>query len=335
MDDPAIQPLTRHAIDAADLLARFPPRLECPRKRLLLSIACPADAVHVGTIHCSRWPPGAVPCTLGASEVWPRIVSTPGYYSYEQDDGPERAMTWHVNFADPRLFFGYGTSLFAQDEIQVAEHPALGSLREALLVMHGEARTSEAGHPTPVLVAGVQRHCAIGLSVEPSDGLPNIYGRAFGSAPEPLIRRAVRRLKPPTVSNIIAMAAPSCGSGAYDAPAIERVLRTACTAFAAAVHETRRLSGPGSSTVIHTGHWGCGAFGGNRELMAALQVVAAALTSCDEVVFHAGDTRGIEAFRRSQSLLDSLRGVLEKGSTTEVVQRLATMGYRWGVSDGN
>ncbi len=39
---------------------------------------------------------------------------------------------WWVNFADPHLFVAYGSSLFAQDEIQVAEHPSLGHLREAL-----------------------------------------------------------------------------------------------------------------------------------------------------------------------------------------------------------
>jgi len=36
---------------------------------------------------------------------------------------------WYVNFADPRLFTAYGSGLFAQDEIQAAEHPILGHLR--------------------------------------------------------------------------------------------------------------------------------------------------------------------------------------------------------------
>jgi hypothetical protein len=254
---------------------------------------------------------------------------------YERDHGMDGAMDWHVNFADPRLFFGYGTSLFAQDEIQVAEHPALGSLREALVAMHGEVRTCEAGESTPVLIAGVQRHCAIGLTMEAPHNLPNIYGRAFGSAPEASIRRATCRLVPPTVSNILAMAAPSCGSGIYDRDVIERVLCTACTAFGAAVSETRRLAGAGSRTVIHTGHWGCGAFGGNRELMATLQVLAAALTSCDALVFHAGDAKGVLDFQRSERLVHGLRIVLDKGSTREVTHRLAEMKFRWGVSDGN
>ncbi len=34
-----------------------------------------------------------------------------------------------------------------------------------------------------------------------------------------------------------------------------------------AVGETTRLRGESCRAVIHTGFWGCGAFGGNRELM--------------------------------------------------------------------
>ncbi len=53
-------------------------------------------------------------------------------YDYARAAGVEGAVEWHVNFADPRLFTAYGLGLFAQDEMQVAEHPALGALREAL-----------------------------------------------------------------------------------------------------------------------------------------------------------------------------------------------------------
>jgi hypothetical protein len=42
-------------------------------------------------------------------------------------------MEWYLNFAHYNLFCAYGGSLFAQDEMQVAEHPPLCSLREALL----------------------------------------------------------------------------------------------------------------------------------------------------------------------------------------------------------
>lgn len=39
---------------------------------------------------------------------------------------------WHINFADFHLFGFYEGGLFAQDEMQVAEHPILGSIRDYL-----------------------------------------------------------------------------------------------------------------------------------------------------------------------------------------------------------
>jgi Poly (ADP-ribose) glycohydrolase (PARG) len=48
--------------------------------------------------------------------------------------------------------------------------------------------------------------------------------------------------------------------------AIEYVLVTAFTAFRAAALESARSRGAGSPVVVHTGFWGCGAFGGHRVL---------------------------------------------------------------------
>ena len=56
------------------------------------------------------------------------IVVAGGYYEYDGADG-----IWHVNFADPQLFVAYGSGLLAQDELQAAEHPMLGSVREKAL----------------------------------------------------------------------------------------------------------------------------------------------------------------------------------------------------------
>ena len=39
-------------------------------------------------------------------------------------------MEWYVNFADADLFVAYHIGLFAQDEIQTAEHPACGAIKE-------------------------------------------------------------------------------------------------------------------------------------------------------------------------------------------------------------
>jgi hypothetical protein len=90
----------------------------------------------------------------------------------------------------------YGSALFAQDEIQCAEHPALCHLRQALKkrttrlyalaglflsVSKGDndallPLTREDEEPTPILVRGVERRCSITVK-------KSIYGTAFQSAP--------------------------------------------------------------------------------------------------------------------------------------------------------
>ena len=64
-----------------------------------------------------------------------------------------------------------------------------------------------------------------------------LYGNRFAAAPADVVRRAVRVHRPPTRSNLIAMAAP-VGSGDYTRPQIERIVATAYTGFAAAIAES-------------------------------------------------------------------------------------------------
>ena len=66
-------------------------------------------------------------------------------------------MDWYLNFAHYDLFCAYGGALFAQDEMQVVEHPALASLRHALLDEGIKPLCVEHGDATP---AGVETVCA-------------------------------------------------------------------------------------------------------------------------------------------------------------------------------
>jgi len=162
-----------------------------------------------------------------------------------------------------------------------------------------------------------------------------LYGNAFGRAGAETVARATTRIDPPTISNIIAMAAPVGGHGRYRADQIEYVLATAFTGFRAAVLESRRLlDDAGAQVAVHTGYWGCGAFGGNRVLMALLQVVAARLAGLDRLVFHTGAPGGDEPFAQALSLHDvELAG--QTWQPGELIHRIESMGFAWGVSDGN
>ena len=68
------------------------------------------------------------------------------------------------------------------------------------------------------------------------------------------------------------------------------------------------MTGGPARVVVHTGHWGCGAFGGNRVLMALLQVVAARMAGLERLVFHAGAPGGDAPIYEALSLLAELAG---------------------------
>lgn len=75
------------------------------------------------------------------------------------------------------------------------------------------------------------------------EGRPRgLYGNVFGRTALPVIRKAIKRITPPTVSNIIAMAALGYGSGAYTAEQINDTFATAFTSFRAAVFESVRVA---------------------------------------------------------------------------------------------
>lgn len=327
--------IVRHAFDAAELAASCPPRFRHPHKNLVYKLACPPGAQHRGSIVYTRWRamplPEAAPAAAPAREVREDV------FGYEQD-GPAKAaggvVEWYLNFADPHLFVAYAGSLLAQDELQVLEHPALGSVREWLSASadpRDRPLTEENGEATPVLLRGVPRRCAFATDPDLLEGRPlGLYGNRFARAKEDAIRAAVTVLDPPTISNILAMAAPPGGSGAYTMDEIRAILVTAYTGFRAA-----RLESGGSGIVVHTGHWGTGAFGGNKVLMTMLQLFAAQLAGVAKVVFHAFDAAGAEAYRQGEERLSALVPPGATPRVEEILRAVTAMGFIWGVSDGN
>jgi hypothetical protein len=332
-----IPPTARLSFDAAELWSKHPPRFRNPNKQALLEIAAAQPFTPAGTIVYTRWAAMSVPLTLGANDR-AAVEARPDVYDYQPTDTPAPVVEWRVNFADPNLFVAWASPLFAQDEIQVAEHPILGSLKQALDAT-GKlplTRTVENGRPTPVLIRGAQRLVSVATDPNPTDGRPpGLYGNRFAAVPVDAVRRATRRIDPPTVTNLIAIAAPSHGSGAYTRTEIEHVLTTAFTGFAAAVLESEEALGSAAKTVIHTGFWGCGAFGGNRVLMPALQVLAAHLAGVDRLVFHAVDNAGMSKLSEATKLLDQLLPPAKPLDVTSTITRLTKMNFQWGISDGN
>ena len=327
------EPLFRVSLDAARLLCDHPPKLRHANKTVLLELAYPPGSEVHGTIEVTRWR-----ADIDEELKLPqRAESTvePNFFNYPPS--PAGTLAWHVNFADPHLFIAYGSGLFAQDEMQVAEHPLLGSVREALLAASLPALTRDADGGSPVLVRGVERRIEVQTNADRAAGRPfGLYGNRFAAASPDTIRRATRKIEPATISNIIAVAAPAYGHGEYQPSQIEYVLETAFTAFDAARCETLRALGPTAQTTIHTGFWGCGAFGGNRRLMVALQSLCARAAGINRVVYHAGDDAGVLEVQRGLEVADTLAAkcglACDLGT---LIDRCVLLGYEWGVSDGN
>jgi hypothetical protein len=326
------QPICRELVDTQKLVASFPPNLRDRNKKAVYRIACPSGCVHGGQLVFSRWPAMDLPERALTDHSRTLVEPRQDGFGYEPTSSSAACVEWYLNFAHSDLFCAYGGAAFAQDEIQVAEHPALGSLREALLDSTTiKPLTVENGQPTPILIRGVERRCAVATDRNESEGRPQgLYGNVFSRAKPDVVERATRLIDPPTISNLIAMEAPSYGNGVYSQNDIEYIERTAFTGFRAAVIESGQ-----ASVVIHTGFWGCGAYGGNRILMALLQVLAARLAGIDRLVFHTFDQAGSEAFSTAEATMDRLWPSAESGDVRQLLAQIQALGLRWGTSDGN
>lgn len=330
MMNTTMTPIQHEIFDAAALLGQHPPVWNHATKLAVFDLVVSANGGFAGTIDYARWDQESIPPILTQRS---NCTISEGIYTYAPPAN-DADVHWHVNFADPHLFIAYGSALMAQDEIQAAEHPALGSLLEALVAAGLPTLTATRdGRATPVTIAGVERHCSIDTLPRPEQGRPQgLYGNLFASATKKQIKDAVDVLTPPTVSNIVAMAAPYPSSGRYTAAQISSVVSTAYTAFAAASRETTRLHGDSARTTIHSGHWGCGAFGGNRTLMTILQLLSADLANVD-LRFWAFDEEGSRI--ASEALLHYEELIARSASVATLLQALESEGYLWGQSDGN
>lgn len=332
---PASEPLERREYDASQLTAQHPPRWHHRNKGIVHEIACPPDLPPAGTIGYTRWRAMPLPPRIDPLAGLPLLEVRPDVYDYVPVADLDSAVEWHVNFADPHLFVACEGPLFAQDEMQVSEHPALASLKQALVAEGLPARTVEGDQPTPVLVTGVERRCHVETAPNAAAGRPfGLYGNNFARADEATLRRATTPIRPPTTTNLVAIAALPPAFDEYTAEQVEYTLVTAYTGFRAAVLEAARLA-PGAPVVVHSGFWGCGAFGGNRVLMPALQVLAAGMAGIDRLVFHAFDRAGIRFVDEATSYVRDKLGTREAYSPADLVDTIVAAGFEWGVSDGN
>lgn len=317
------------SFNSQELFHVEPAKLYSRNKKMVYALACPPDSVHNGDIEYSRWGKIELPEIVNISGMTSIAIVKDGFFDYAPFDESQLAKEWHLNFADEDLFVAYGSDLFAQDEMQVAEHPILASLKQRLTSLNVDALTKDGEKPTPILISGVERRCFVKTDSSPDEGRPyGLYGNEFGWVAEDVVRRATVVLNPPTITNFIAITAPYGGVGKYSFDEIDYILNTAYSGFRAAVIESGSLP-----SIIHTGYWGCGAYGGNRMLMTWLQVVAANLAGVRQLVFHTGepDKGELEKAWKGHEITFGNHSYLIK----DFVRKIEELGFEWGESDGN
>ena len=167
------------SIDGESLFKEYPPIWHDENKLIVFEIAKSSGYPFNGKISYKRWPQFELPKRIIYDNKL-KFSAHAEVFKYAEQKDP-KIVDWHLNFADPDLFVAYGSELLAQDEIQVAEHPILGSIREMLVSNNRYAETvDDDGKPTPVTVTGAQRRCVIDTQPNPKIGCPDgIYGNAF------------------------------------------------------------------------------------------------------------------------------------------------------------
>ena len=334
MRDVMLAPFCRVDFNAQELMTSHPPRWRDPNKQVVAEISCPPGCRHAGTVGYTRWKTRPLKAAFDVQKFRTSVESRQGFFEYLPVTDPTRTVSWYLNFADPHLFGYYQGRLFAQDEMQVTEHPALGAVREALLQSDIKPLTVEGNLPTPALVTGVERRCAVATEPDAAANRPaGLYGNRFASASPETIRAATTALIPPTVSNILAISALPGAAGEYTREQILYTLLTAVTGFSAAGIESERLQPDVEEVQIHTGHWGCGAFGGNRILMSLLQILAAKLSDIQTLVFCYGDGSGLLPIVKAEELLSTL--LAKSNSLDSLLTAIVNQRFAWGESDGN
>ena len=169
-----------------------------------------------------------------------------------------------------------------------------------------------------------------------------LYGNAFSRCKDfAVIESAVTYCKPVTYSNIICIEAPTGGYGTYDMKDLDYVFYCAYTAFVAARIESeigwKQNEKDKIKVVIHTGNWGTGAYGGNKELMSLLQMLAADFAGVDALVYHTFAKMFtdpyLKALKVREKYIDKDGNIMYEWNY--IRNELLGMKYKWGVSDGN
>lgn len=168
-----------------------------------------------------------------------------------------------------------------------------------------------------------------------------VYGNAFAKASERQLIQACQYLPKAQIVNLIAIEAPSHGRGSYTRDQVDYILVTCYAGFKAAqmlankTHALNTKNARGSisrggnthfRTIIHTGWWGCGAYGNNRQMMILTQLLAAYWAQIDELVFHTQTNDYQKDIEAAQGFVAKL---LQEKGVDNVIDQIVRLNLQW------
>eukprot|EP01084_Bolivina_argentea_P134356 237010_1 len=267
-------------------------------------------------------------------------------YEYSKCDN-ESEKHFYVNFSDANLFGFYSGSLFAQDEIMTLEQPILCALREKLI---SECKTDENTKlSTSCLDAVIILNCLKNGNFT-QQNLNKIYGSKFARSGVETVVKCIDICEAPISTNIICIAALCKMMEKYTFEDIDFLSKTAFCGFNGAKMEilnealgeynkTQNSYTLRNTIIVHTGNWGCGAFGGNIEMHFILQCVAAVCAGIDMLYYHSVDINSMEKAQKGRDVLLNMlypRCKDKYGNMDRDVffKELLNLGYSWGCPNG-
>jgi hypothetical protein len=143
--------------------------------------------------------------------------------------------------------------------------------------------------------------------------------------------------------NIIAIEAPKYGQGPYTFEQIKYILQECYTAYSAAKSlaqktyalNNQRNSNSNIKTFIHSGWFGCGAYGGNRIIMIVLQILAGKMAGIDKLIIHTVTSNFQEEIRAAETCLRNIFSNNPSSlSMDNVIDKILTENFQWGLSNG-
>ncbi|CAF0922063.1 unnamed protein product [Rotaria sp. Silwood1] len=336
-------------LNSKDLYENYPPNFENKNKLFIFDLLNNKHTYLPSpnkSILFTRWKP-FIPIIESNNRSSTVIKFQADVFNYKSDSNSQ-TIEWYLNFANSDLFAYYGGPLLAQDELQVLECVELAALRQyfiqAINTVGSRTVNSDAHNnrsvPTPILISNTER--VIELDTK------DIYGNSFAHANKEQLQHAFKLVEPPQVVNLIAIEAPSYGEGCYTYDQINYILTNCYTGFKAAqilAHKTHEMNTYASKshdrrpsrsepnifrTVIHTGWWGCGAYGNNRQMMLITQMLAAHWAHADEIIFHTQNNEHENDITKARAVFEQLKNGQQ---VREIIEEIIKLNLEWEKSN--